>query len=81
VIKIREPIWKTHSIGISEGKLATPTYIQIDYRDKTGELLFPYVYTIDKEEAKQYPCQVVRGVKLRIIPIFQLHISNEPRRQ
>jgi hypothetical protein len=75
-IKIREPIWKSRAIGLSETKLTDITEVEITYKDRTGERLYPNTYVITRAEALQYPVQIVRGTRLRIIPISNLHIKN-----
>jgi hypothetical protein len=72
-IKIHSPIWKTRSIGIAEYKLIDPIVIEIDYKTKTGERLYPGKYTITREKALSYPVQLIGGqMRLRIIPIDDL---------
>ncbi len=79
-IKIKAPIWHSHSIGVAEHKLSRDgaTELEIVYERKDGERLFPDIYEITMEEAIRYPRQLVRGgAVLRIIPINELRVKEE----
>lgn len=74
IFKIREPIWNggKRAVGIAEYKLRPYNSIEILYATKDGQRLYSDTYLITKGEALQYPIQMIRGVKLRIIPIENL---------
>jgi hypothetical protein len=75
MIKIKEPIWKPPmSIGIAERKLTNPTKIQILYRNRNKEREFPNTYMIWRDKAMEYPVQIRRGNRLRIVPIEDLEV-------
>ena len=75
IIQIRTPIWKSRSVGISHAHLKkTETdggtlIVEILYENVHGERLFPGMHYIPVTEAMTYPTQIVKGVKLHIIPI------------
>ena len=77
MISIREPIWKTRSVGIAEHHLLAHKQIRIEilYKDTLGKRLFPYIYCIESNKALGYPVQVRRGVRLRIVPIGELTVK------
>lgn len=76
-IVIRAPIWKEpRSIGIADYKITQDLLIEISYKNKADERLYPEVYFITKDKAKKYPSQRVRNVKIRIIPIQDLEVYN-----
>ena len=75
MIKIKEPIWKDLSVGLSERKLTNPTRVKILYRNKSRELEFPNTYKISRERALSYPAQIRRGNRLRIIPIEDMEVA------
>ncbi len=76
MIKIKAPIWKTRSIGIADYKLCSGVNeIRIEYRDKSGDRIYPYDYVITGTRARTYPIQNVKGVVLRIIPIADLEMK------
>lgn len=75
IIKIKAPIWKTpRSVGVAEFRMTEPIVrIQIEYKEKSGEKLYPGIYSISRETAMTYPVQVLpQGIRLRIIPIEDL---------
>ena len=76
-ISIKEPIWKTESVGIADYKISKRGIeVKILYKDKVGNKVFPYIYCMSYEMAKSYPIQIVgRNVKLRIIPIADMQIK------
>jgi len=71
-LKIREPIWKSNSIGIAAFRAIDDLEITIDYKDKSGNKVFPSKYYILKEEIIKYPVQYCGKVKLHIVPIGEL---------
>ena len=77
VIKIREPIWKTRSIGIAEYHFNNNEKIKVDivYRNKKGYRIYPKSFIVSKWKILNYPFQYVGGVKLRIIPIEELQVN------
>jgi len=76
-ITIREPIWKTRSVGIKVKNL-DPTEIitiSISYKDKEGNLMFPGTFAMSVGEIQSYPTQIVSyGVKLHLVPINDLKV-------
>jgi len=74
-LNINTPIWKTKSIGIAERLLNDDIEINILYKDKNGNRLFPDTYIAKKELVKKFPVQYIRGVALHIIPIAKLKIK------
>ena len=74
-IFIQQPIWGKKSVGLAENKLADITIIDIIYRDKRGNRVFPETYFIRKERALLFPVQIIKGTRLRIIPICELMLS------
>lgn len=76
-VKIKYPIWKTRSIGIADFKLHGQgvVHIEILYKDKQGNRIYPYIYQIPVYQAVRYPTQEVNGgVTLHIIPIEDLQV-------
>ena len=80
IIKINSPIWREpRSVGVAEFRMKDPVLrIQIEYKEKDGNKLYPGTYFISREKAMAYPTQILpQGVKLRIIPIEDLERENE----
>jgi|LULG01.1.fsa_nt_gb hypothetical protein len=70
---IKEPIWKTKSVGIADYRLKHDLLVNISYKNKDGDILFPGNFLVKQEVAKTYPIQIIKGkVKLYIIPIDDL---------
>lgn len=74
LVRIKEPIWATKSVGIAEDILdrTNETYVEILYTNIRGWRIWPYLYVISREKAMKYPIQRVKGRTLRIIPIAAL---------
>ena len=74
-LNINTPIWKTKSVGIADRLLNDDVEINILYKDKNGNRLYPATYTAKKELIKKFPVQYIRGVALHIVPIAKLKIK------
>lgn len=69
-ITILEPIWKTRSVGIADYKITDDIEVEITYKDRNRERVYPGKYYMTKAKALTYPTSFVHGsVRLRIIPI------------
>jgi len=78
---IHVPIWNNdgkRSVGIADYRLKKDALIEISYKDKDGNKLYPYYYFMNKHKAKQYPVQKYKGLNLHIIPIEDFEIV-EPK--
>lgn len=72
-VYIKAPIWKTKSIGVNKRIIKDDLLIEITYQQADGSRLYPHTYYIRKDIALRYPIQQVSGgVKLHIIPIYDL---------
>lgn len=80
LIVIREPIWKTASVGVAERKITKPGFfMRVDYVGKDGAKAYPATYWIDWSKAVEFPTQTIRtrngfGIVLRVIPIAQFEM-------
>lgn len=72
---IKEPIWKTRSVGLSEDKLEEDNTVNILYKNRLGEREYPHTYKITRQEAMSNSLMVVKGVRLRVVPIMSLGIQ------
>ena len=69
-INIEAPIWGHQAVGIAERRMnADIIEVDILYRDKRDRKVYPHLYRISKAKAMTYPVQVVKGTRLKIIPI------------
>lgn len=75
-LQIKSPIWKDRSVGIAERTIGiSGVDLEIIYKNKQGERLFPNTYHISREKIAQYPTKVVgSNTVLRIVPIKDLEI-------
>jgi len=66
-------------VGIAESKIgASGVDLEITYTDKTGQRLYPHIYTISREKLSKCPVQIIKGyVRLRMVPIADLEIKRE----
>jgi hypothetical protein len=76
-LKIKEPIWISHSIGIAAKRAFADLEIEIMYKDKYGNRVFPATYKIKKERIIYYPYQYIGSNRIYIIPIADLTIIKE----
>jgi len=72
-VKIKTPIWNGKKVGIANKKILTNDtdniLVEILYKNKYGDRIYPYPYRIIREKALSYPIQTRYGIDLRIIPI------------
>ena len=71
-LKIREPIWKTKSIGIATFRVLEDLEITIAYKDKHGNKVFPGKYYLKVGDAVNYPISYCKGTEVYIVPIEEL---------
>ena len=69
-INIEAPIWGHQSVGVAEWRM-NDAVIEVDilYKDKSGRRVYPHLYRMATAKAMTYPVQVVKGTRLRVIPI------------
>ena len=72
---IREPIWCSKAVGISEYNAQDDLQITISYKNKYHQKIYPATYTITKEKIITYPIKYCGKTKLYIIPIKDLTIK------
>lgn len=76
-LKIKEPIWISRSIGIAAKRAFADLEIEILYKDKYGNRVFPGIYKITKEKIITYPYRYIGGNRIYIVPIKDLTIIKE----
>jgi hypothetical protein len=76
-LKIKEPIWMSHSIGIAAKRAFSDLEIEIMYEDHFGNRVFPALYKITKEKIITYPYRYIGGNRIYIVPINDLTIIKE----
>lgn len=79
-IKIREPIWKDESVGIRKDLIVDDIEMEIDYKDKGGNKVYPFTYVMKKERALMYPVRVFpKTPPLVMIPIKDFGIKYDTK--
>jgi hypothetical protein len=75
--KIYKPIWNQRQIGIALFRLHYRIDLEIEvlYKDKHGNRIYPHIYLLNLPEAIDCPRQTRKGVELAIIPIDKLRIK------
>ena len=72
--EIKEPIWKTRSVGIAEHRLKKDLLVDIIYRNKDGQSVYHDTYIGREGSTLNYPSQNIKGNKVYWIPISELEI-------
>lgn len=76
-VTIKKPIWNNRSVGIADFRLnADICEVLVDYTDKDGKLLYPYVFQITGPKGRTYPKEQIKKspVHVYIVPIADLKI-------
>ena len=72
-IKARSKLWSggKDCVLIAEYKLSQCDIVEIriDYKDKSGNVLYANIYQIKPEDAKKYPNKFISGMNNYIVPI------------
>ena len=76
-LRIKEPIWISKSIGIAAKRAFADLEVEILYKDKYGNRVFPATYKITKEKIITYPYNYIGGNRIYIVPIKDLTIIKE----
>ena len=77
LLKIKEPIWISRSVGIAAKRAFADLEIQILYKDSYGNRVYPATYKITKEKIITYPYRYIGGNRIYIVPIKDLIIIKE----
>lgn len=78
VYTIREPLWDGRSVGIAnfrvrgEGTL----YLNISYKDKDGNLVYPYTYVMETSKVRKYPTMMMKGIHMHKVPIDDFEVRS-----
>jgi hypothetical protein len=76
-LRIKEPIWMSKSIGIAAKRAFADLEIEILYKDKLGNRVFPATYKITKEKIITYPYKYIGRNRIYIVPIRDLAIIKD----
>jgi hypothetical protein len=75
--EIREPIWKDNSIGVSEFRLLNDLLINISYKNKNDEKVFPETYIIKNPNLTNREYQIINGKKIYKFLIQELDVYEQ----
>tara|TARA_R110000823_G_scaffold203569_1_gene334618 strand:+ start:368 stop:607 length:240 start_codon:yes stop_codon:yes gene_type:complete len=75
-VKILKPLWKNGgSVGIDERKFNKEgVLVEIDYKDKYGQKIYPHTYKFSKEKAENAETMLWKKTTLKVIPIKEMEI-------
>jgi hypothetical protein len=77
-IIINTPIWKDRSVGIKKDIITEDIEVEIAYRDKFGNKVYPDILVMEKSKALSYPTKSFGNTpKLQIIPIADFNKKKE----
>jgi|TARA_R100000789_G_scaffold92245_1_gene90695 hypothetical protein len=72
--EIKEPIWKDKSIGIADFRLKNDLQVDILYKNKTNERVFPDTYIIKNPNLTNREYQIISGNKIYKFLINELEV-------
>ena len=72
--EIKEPIWKDKSIGIADFRLKNDLQVDIIYKNKTNERVFPDTYIIKNPNLTNREYQIISGNKIYKFLINELEV-------
>lgn len=72
--EIKEPIWMDNSIGIAEFRLKNDLLVDITYKNKNNQRVFPDTYAIKNPNLVDRTYQLIQGKKIYKFLINELEI-------
>ena len=75
--KIKEPVWKDNSIGIADFRLKEALQVDIIYKNKKKERIFPDTYIINNPNLVDRDYQTIQGRKIYKFLISELDVFAE----
>jgi len=75
--EIKEPVWKDNSIGIAEFRLKNDLLVDIIYKNKSNERVFPSTYIIKNPNLINRSYQLIHGKKIYKFLINELETYGE----
>ena len=79
-VTIKTPMWKNGgSVGIADRQFSNSgVLVEIDYKDKYGQRIYPHTYKVSKQKADQCERMYVgkNNLPVRVIPIKDLEVYN-----
>ena len=75
--KIKEPVWKDNSIGIADFRLREALLVDVTYKNKNKERIFPDTYIINNPNLVDRDYQTIQGRKIYKFLISELDVFAE----
>jgi hypothetical protein len=75
--KIKEPVWKDNSIGIADFRLREALLVDVTYKNKNKERIFPDTYIINNPNLVDRDYQTIQGRKIYKFLISELNVFAE----
>ena len=75
--EIKEPVWKDNSIGIAEFRLKNNLLVDITYKNKNNQRVFPHTYIIKTPDLTNRTYQIIYGKKIYKFLINELEIYED----
>lgn len=72
--EIKEPIWATRSVGLAEYRISNHNKVDIMYKSKGGERLYPNPLYISGEDARVFKLKKYGLLEVREVPINSMSI-------
>ncbi len=78
-IEIKEPFWKYKALGVNEGAFKGKDYVDVwcSYKDKKGNYVYPHLYRVSKDLAREYRLFQRKSASLRIVPVADMEVIQE----
>ena len=77
-VEIKTPIWWNKSLGVHiPDKLIGDVEVSCTYTTKAGIRLYPDSWIVDASFIRTFPTQIIRKMKIHIIPIEQLKLNSK----
>lgn len=71
---IKVPIWNKRAVGLAANQVGLHNEINILAVDKLQKRYYPDTYYASGDQIRNCETQIIRGVKLHIVPISQLDL-------
>jgi len=75
--EIKEPVWKDNSIGVADFRLNTDLLIDITYKNKNNQRVFPDTYILKNPNLNGREYQSIKGRRIYKFLIDELEVYDE----
>lgn len=75
--EIKEPVWKDNSIGVADFRLNSSLLVDITYKNKNNQRVFPDTYIIKNPKLQGREYQSIKGRRIYKFLIDELEVYDE----